>query len=350
MLVAVSGEQGSRRGAHDDKVLQLRQADANTLGVVRGLREAEVGDDAADSCPKMPPTADDKRPRLGLHNLSPLWVVQLPTDRLDACETSVSSLGALGDGQQPRYWPRGWGVHGFASSGASLMGLLLAHHQALAGAAQATAGRLDAPALSLAEAGLSAGVVEQGATSQGAVDDRSSGLRGEAGAGQGATGSGVEVWWPSEEAERRDDGERQGGDAGGTRPQGDVQALGERGVGSEEQVVRVTMSVTVYGCSNDGTGAYACEAGVPAGACGAILNPGEVGPGVTAPSLYVAAGPSWPCWTEFLLDTGQRVIVADRGGLVGDTHLDAWCFDASQRETCLPGIGATVEVIGVWLP
>jgi hypothetical protein len=105
-----------------------------------------------------------------------------------------------------------------------------------------------------------------------------------------------------------------------------------------------TATVTVYSCLNDTTGAYACDPGVPAGACGYVLNPGAEGPGVTEPSLYVAAGPSWPCGTEFLLATGQRVIVADRGGMVHDRHLDAYCFDAKNRETCLPGIGASVGV------
>jgi hypothetical protein len=105
-----------------------------------------------------------------------------------------------------------------------------------------------------------------------------------------------------------------------------------------------TATVTVYSCLNDTTGAYACQSGVPAGACGYILNPGAEGPGVTGPSLYVAAGPSWPCGTVFELSTGQRVIVADRGGMVHDGHLDAYCFDAKNRAMCLPGIGASVGV------
>jgi len=104
------------------------------------------------------------------------------------------------------------------------------------------------------------------------------------------------------------------------------------------------MNITVYSCLNDTTGAYACVPGIPAGACGYVLNPGSEGPGVTGPSLYVAAGPSWPCGTEFVLATGQRVIVADRGGMVHDTHLDAYCFDAKKREMCLPGIGPSVGV------
>jgi hypothetical protein len=108
-----------------------------------------------------------------------------------------------------------------------------------------------------------------------------------------------------------------------------------------------TFNITVYSCLNDSTGAYACTPLQAAGACGFVLNPGATGPGVDAPSLYVACGPSWPCGQEFVLSTGQRVICGDRGGMVHDRHLDAWCFDARNREMCLPGIGPTVEV---WLP
>jgi hypothetical protein len=108
------------------------------------------------------------------------------------------------------------------------------------------------------------------------------------------------------------------------------------------------MTASVFSCLFDSTGAYACEPGVEAGACpGYVLNPGSEGPGVTGPSLYVAAGPSWPCGTRFRLATGQEVIVADRGGMVHDRHLDFYCFDATKREMCLPGIGASVEVMVV---
>lgn len=115
----------------------------------------------------------------------------------------------------------------------------------------------------------------------------------------------------------------------------------------------LVFTATVFGCLNDGTGAYACQPGVPAGACGYVLNPAlqadgsHVGQGVTEPSLYVAAGPSWPCGTRFRLGNGQVVIVADRGGKVHDFHVDAYCVDAWDRETCLPGIEAstTVEVL-----
>jgi hypothetical protein len=113
---------------------------------------------------------------------------------------------------------------------------------------------------------------------------------------------------------------------------------------------RLTVSVTVYGCLNDGTGAYACQPGAKAGACGYVLNPGVVGPGVTEPSAFIAAGPSWPCGTEFMfVETGQVVTVGDRGGLVHDYHADAWCYDGANRAACLPGIGpsAVVEVIYV---
>jgi len=113
---------------------------------------------------------------------------------------------------------------------------------------------------------------------------------------------------------------------------------------------RLTVSVTVYGCLNDGTGAYACQPGVKAGACGYVLNPGATGPGVTEPSAFIAAGPSWPCGTEFMfVETGQVVTVGDRGGLVHDYHADAWCYDGANRAACLPGIGpsAVVEVIYV---
>lgn len=113
---------------------------------------------------------------------------------------------------------------------------------------------------------------------------------------------------------------------------------------------RLTVNTTVYGCKNDMTGAYACESEVKAGACGYVLNPGDEGPGVTGPSLYVAAGPSWPCGTVFrFVETGQEVIVADRGRKVHDWHLDAYCFNAANRAMCLPGVGgrAVVEVIAV---
>jgi len=114
-----------------------------------------------------------------------------------------------------------------------------------------------------------------------------------------------------------------------------------------------TASVTVYSCEHDGTGRYACAPGLPAGACGYTLNPGlqadrsHAGPGITEPSLYVAAGPAWPCGTRFRLGNGQVVIVADRGGAVHNFHIDAWCEDAWNRAVCLPGIGAstTVEVL-----
>lgn len=117
--------------------------------------------------------------------------------------------------------------------------------------------------------------------------------------------------------------------------------------------VAFTASVTLFSCEHDGTGRYACTPGVPAGACGYVLNPAvnpdgsHVGPGVTSPSLYVAAGPSWPCGTRFRLGNGQVVIVGDRGGKVHDFHVDAYCVDAWDRETCLPGIEAstTVEVL-----
>jgi hypothetical protein len=134
----------------------------------------------------------------------------------------------------------------------------------------------------------------------------------------------------------------------GQGEQGHTAEAGERAEGTAREGEWLTMSITVFSCRNDTTGEYACEPGVFAGACpGYVLNPGTEGPGVTGPSLYVAAGPSWPCGTEFELSTGQRVIVADRGGKVHDRHLDAWCLDANNREMCLPGIGASVEVMVV---
>jgi len=115
----------------------------------------------------------------------------------------------------------------------------------------------------------------------------------------------------------------------------------------------LTFTVTVYGCENDSTGRYACQPQERAGACGYVLNPGsEAGPGISAPSLFVATGAAWPCGTEFTLETGQVVIVADRGNpyYVHDRHLDAWCFNAANRDICLPGIGPTVEVVAWTLP
>lgn len=146
-------------------------------------------------------------------------------------------------------------------------------------------------------------------------------------------------------------------------PVADVDVVrGVSGGGRDERPVRavptvwgrddgpIQVSVTVFSCWNDTTGAYACEPKVRAGACGYVLNPGEVGPGVTEPSLYAAAGPSWPCGTVFrFVETGQEVIVADYGNpyYVHDRALDVYCYDAMNRAMCLPGIGdrALVEVL-----
>ena len=131
----------------------------------------------------------------------------------------------------------------------------------------------------------------------------------------------------------------------GSQEQASALELGRLAAEGEERQW-LTMTASVFSCLFDSTGAYACEPGVEAGACpGYVLNPGSEGPGVTGPSLYVAAGPSWPCGTRFRLATGQEVIVADRGGMVHDRHLDFYCFDATKREMCLPGIGASVEVM-----
>ena len=118
------------------------------------------------------------------------------------------------------------------------------------------------------------------------------------------------------------------------------------------QKVDYDFSATVFSCIGDGTGAYACTPNVAAGACGYVLNPGDTGPGVDGPSLYVACGPSWPCGTTFILETGQYVICADRGNpyYVHDRHFDAWCYNAANRPTCLPGIESTVRVVAVKLP
>lgn len=91
------------------------------------------------------------------------------------------------------------------------------------------------------------------------------------------------------------------------------------------------MSVTIYSCFGDSTGAY-CRG--DATASGAPLEYG-----------MAACGPSWPFGTVFrFVETGQEVVCWDRGGAVHDAHLDVWCEYASQRAACLPGIGATAEV------
>lgn len=93
---------------------------------------------------------------------------------------------------------------------------------------------------------------------------------------------------------------------------------------------RIQVRVTVYSCYGDTTGAY-CRGDTTAS--GQPLQEG-----------LAACGFSWPFGTIFRFDTGQEVVCADRGGMVGDYNLDVWCENASERESCLPGIDSYAEV------